>query len=346
MDVREIARKLATGTKGILAADESSRTITKRFSGVNKESTLATRSDYRGTLFTTEGIEQFISGVILYDETARLKVDDACCGGKTVIEHLTSLDIVPGIKVDKGTKPLAKNARNRNAPKSYQITEGLDGLRERCAEYYEMGLRFTKWRGVIDGLSGIEKPERYSIVANAHALARFAAICQDEGLCPIVEPEVLLDNAAHIESVQETTELVLRIVFDQLYENNVDIRGIILKPNMVMPGYHLRIKCSPDKVAQDTLDVLSKTVPPAVPGIAFLSGGQEEIEATTNLAAINMKGIYPWTLIFSFGRALQKSAMQLWAEGNRTEAQKVFLYRAKMNCRAITRCYTSESNVV
>lgn len=336
MSLEDVAKRMVASGKGILAADESTRTILKRFQSIGKEGNLKNRSHYRGSIFMSEGIEKYISGVILYDESVRLPAHEAYCGGKTVIEHLTCLDIIPGIKVDKGTKILGEH---------YQITEGLDGLRERLAEYRNMGLQFAKWRAVIQHLSAINTPELYSIRANAHSLARYAKVCQEEGIVPIVEPELLLDSTAYVDAVKKCTELTLRIVFDELYEQKVNFKGMILKPNMVMNGYHLGSKASTVEVARSTLDALETAVPVAVPGIAFLSGGQSESEATTNLqeiASLATVRAVPWRITFSFGRALQETALKEWAKHANfdslcKEAQQAFLYRAEMNSLALTR---------
>ncbi len=337
MSLKDIAKRMVQPQKGILAADESTRTIIKRFATIGKEANEMNRAHYRGTVFMSDGIEKYISGVILYDETARTPRHQAWCAGQSVVEHLLELDIVPGIKVDKGTKVFANH---------YQITEGLDSLRERLQEYSNMGLQFAKWRAVIDHLSPTNFPERFAIKANAHSLARYARLCQEEGLVPIVEPEVLLDNSASIGRIQTATELTLKIVFDELYEQGVDFEAMILKPNMVMNGYALGNRSSPEEVASHTIEVLRDTVPASVPGIAFLSGGQLEAEATTNLGAIHKlakASNCPWAITFSFGRALQESALAAWAANTNfetfalcKEAQEAFLYRAQLNSMAIS----------
>jgi fructose-bisphosphate aldolase class I len=306
--------------KGILAADESSGTIKKRFDKIGLESTFESRRAYRELLFTAPGAEKFISGVILYDETIRQKSTD----GRPFPELLASRGILPGIKVDAGAKPLAGFPGET-------ITEGLDGLRERLAEYRGLGARFAKWRAVIDVGAGI--PTRYAIEANAQALARYAALCQEAVIVPIVEPEVLMDGDHTIERCEEVTNEALTAVFDALFKHRVHLEGIVLKPNMVIAGKKCAIQASPQQVADATLRCLRRRVPAAVPGIAFLSGGQSEAAATLHLSLMNRAGKLPWQLSFSYGRALQQSTLDDWRGevANVAAAQRTFLRRARLN---------------
>ena len=314
------ARALVADGKGILAADESDGTIKKRFDTIGVESTLDNRRAYRELLFTTAGAERFISGVILFDETIRQQSAD----GTPFPTLLAGNGIIPGIKVDRGTKPLAFSAGET-------ITEGLDGLRERLTEYRELGARFAKWRATFS--IGEDRPSEYCIDVNAHALARYAALCQEAGLVPIVEPEVLMDGAHSIEVSADVTGRVLRAVFATLIRQRVDIRATLLKPNMVLSGYSAAHRANTDEVADATLDVLSRDVPAAVPGIVFLSGGQSDLDATAHLNAMNARGPQPWQLSFSFGRALQAPVLKAW--GGRAEnlaaAQHELYHRAEMN---------------
>jgi fructose-bisphosphate aldolase class I len=306
--------------KGILAADESSGTIKKRFDKIKLESTVESRRAYRELLFSAPGAEKHISGVILYDETIRQKASD----GRPFPEMLTSRGILPGIKVDAGAKPLAGFPGET-------ITEGLDGLRERLTEYRGFGARFAKWRAVIDIGAGI--PTAYAIESNAQALARYAALCQEASIVPIVEPEVLMDGDHTIERCEEVTDAALTAVFDALFMQRVHLEGIVLKPNMVIAGKKCAAQASPQQVADATLRCLRRRVPAAVPGIAFLSGGQSEAEATLHLSLMNRGGALPWQLSFSYGRALQQSTLDAWrgAAGNVASAQKTFLRRARLN---------------
>jgi fructose-bisphosphate aldolase, class I len=293
------AGMVATG-KGILAADESSGTIKKRFDKIDVESTEENRRSYRELLFTTPGAAQSISGVILYDETIRQKTR----AGLPFPEYLTKLGIIPGIKVDAGAKPLAGAADET-------ITEGLDGLRERLVDYYKLGARFAKWRAVID--IGVGIPSRYAIEANAHALARYAALCQEQNIVPIVEPEVLMDGDHAIDRCEDVTNAVLAEVFQQLHAQRIFLEGMILKPNMVIAGKKSRIQARPEDVAAATLRTLKRHVPAAVHGIAFLSGGQAPAQATLHLSLMNKVGSLPWALTFSYGRALQDAALSAWS---------------------------------
>jgi fructose-bisphosphate aldolase, class I len=319
--LNEIAVALSAPGKGILAADESSGTIKKRFDTINCESTEDRRRAYREMLFTTAGAEGYISGVILFDETIRQQGSD----GRPLVQVLEAAGVIPGIKVDKGTTPLAR------APGEL-VTDGLDGLRARLVEYRELGAKFAKWRAVIDIGDGI--PSSYCIAVNAHALARYAALCQDEGIVPIVEPEVLMDGDHSLERCSEVTTHTLHAVFDELMAQRVQLDGMLLKPNMVIPGKkHSAGKASPQAVAHATVACFGNVVPAAVPGIMFLSGGQSDQEATANLDAINKLGPHPWNVSFSYGRALQAAALAAWQgdDGNAGAGQKAFLHRARMN---------------
>ncbi|GIU85593.1 MAG: fructose-bisphosphate aldolase [Acidimicrobiia bacterium] len=320
--LNEIARALVAPGKGILAADESSGTIKKRFDSIGVESTEDRRRAYREMLFTTAGAAEHISGVILFDETIRQQASD----GRPLAKILADAGSIPGIKVDKGTTPLARSPREL-------VTEGLDGLRQRLVEYRELGAKFAKWRAVID-IAGDEIPTRYCLDVNAHALARYAALCQDEGIVPIVEPEVLMDGDHSIERCHEVTSDTLHAVFDALYAQRVELDGMLLKPNMVLPGKkHPSYPAPPQEVAEATLSCFRAVVPAAVPGIVFLSGGQGDEEATANLDAMNKTGPHPWELSFSYGRALQAAALKAWKgdDANAPAAQAAYLHRARMN---------------
>ena len=310
---------VATG-KGILAADESSPTIKKRFDSIQVESTEENRRAYRDMLFTTAGINEFVSGVILFDETLRQGSAD----GTLFAKLLADQGIIPGIKVDQGAKPMA-------AFEGEKITAGLDGLRERLAEYYELGARFTKWRGVITIGDGL--PTDYNVEANAHALARYAALSQEAGLVPIVEPEVLMDADNTIGRCEEVTEHVLKTVFHHLEGHRVHLEGIALKPNMVVSGKKCPVQAGVQEVAEATVRCLKASVPAAVPGIVFLSGGQSAQDATAHLNAMNALGGAPWQLSFSYGRALQAPALDAWRGKveNIEAAQRIFYHRAKCN---------------
>ena len=326
--LEDIAVAMVADGKGILAADESSGTIKKRFDVIKVESTADSRRDYREMLFRSdEAMSKYISGVILYDETLRQKAVD----GTPLAELIKAAGSIPGIKVDAGAKDLT------NFP-GESITEGLDGLRERLAEYYGLGARFAKWRGVIAIAEGV--PTWGAVKQNAQALARYAALCQEAGIVPIVEPEVLMDGAPADHSIDrcaEVTQWVLKTVFDELYDARVSLEGMILKPNMIIDGKNAR-KAGIEEVAEKTVRVLKATVPSAVPGIAFLSGGQSDEEATAHLSAMNANYDLPWKLTFSYGRALQAAALQAWSgkTENVAAGQRAFTHRARMNSLAAT----------
>ena len=334
MDVQQLqstAQALVAEGKGILAADESTGTIKKRLGSIGVDSTENTRRAYRELLFTTEGAEEFISGVILYDETIRQSASD----GTPFPKVLESRGIIPGIKVDLGAKPLALTDGET-------ITEGLDGLRDRLEEYRELGARFAKWRATYS--IAAEKPSEYCVWTNAHALARYAALCQEAGLVPIVEPEVLQDGTHTIAESRKATGRVLQAVYTELHDQRLDFRGTLLKPNMVLSGYDASDRASADEVADVTLECFYKHVPAAVPGIVFLSGGQSDEDATAHLNAINARGPHPWQLSFSYGRALQAPALKAWGgkEENVEAAQRAYYHRAKMNSAARTGMYAPE----
>ncbi len=330
-DLHEIARALVADGKGILAADESSGTIKKRFDSIGAESTEENRRAYRDLLFTTPGAEEFISGVILYDETIRQSSAD----GTPFPKLLESKGIVPGIKVDMGAKPLAGSPDET-------ITEGLDGLRERLEEYYGLGARFTKWRAVISIGDGL--PSDYAIWTNAHALGRYAALSQEAGLVPIVEPEILMDGSHSIDESYRVTVRVLQAVYTELFDQRVEREGTLLKPNMVLSGYDGSDQADTRTVAEMTVRALRNTVPASVPGIVFLSGGQSDEDATARLNAMNALGEHPWELSFSYGRALQSPALKAWQgdDGNVEAAQKAFYRRAKFNGAARSGSYAPE----
>ena len=322
----ETANAIVAEGKGILAADESSPTIKRRFDSIAVESTSENRRDYREMLFRTEGAADFISGVILFDETIRQTGAD----GTPLVELLVGRDIIPGIKVDKGAKPLA-------GADGETVTEGLDGLRERLAEYAALGARFTKWRAVIAIGDGM--PSRYCMDANAHALARFAALSQEAGLVPIVEPEVLMDGDHDIDTCYGATEAALRAVYYQLGHHRVALAGTLLKPNMVLSGKSADNRAGPQRVAEATVACLLETVPAAVPGILFLSGGQSDEEATVNLDSINRHASLvraPWELSFSYGRGLQAAPLKAWggSAANYAAAQRAFHHRAQVTSAA------------
>ena len=325
------ARALVAPGKGILAADESDSTIKKRFDSIEVESNEENRRGYRDMLFTTEGMEEFISGVILFDETIRQSSAD----GTPFPELLASKGVIPGIKVDKGAKPLA------NSP-GETVTEGLDGLRERLEEYRGLGARFAKWRATYS--IGASLPSEYCIWANAHALARYAALCQEAGLVPIVEPEVLMDGDHDIHRSFQVTSRVLFAVYTELHDQRVALEGTLLKPNMVLSGYGASNRASVDEVADETIRCFRERVPAAVPGIVFLSGGQTDEDATAHLNAMNARGPHPWELSFSYGRALQAPALKAWLgkAGNVEAGQKAFYRRAKFNGAARSGSYAPE----
>jgi fructose-bisphosphate aldolase class I len=330
-ELHETAKALVADGKGILAADESDSTIKKRFDSIGVESTEEARRTYRDLLFTTEGAEEFISGVILFDETIRQSSDD----GTPFPKLLSSKGIIPGIKVDKGAKPLALAEKET-------ITEGLDGLRDRLNEYRELGARFAKWRATYS--IGPGTPSEYCVWANAHALARYAALCQEAGLVPIVEPEVLMDGDHTIEAASKATGRVLQAVYTELHDQRLDLWGTLLKPNMVLSGYEASSRAGVDEVAEATLECFYRHVPSAVPGIVFLSGGQSDEDATAHLNAMNARGPHPWQLSFSYGRALQAPALKAWGgkDENVEAAQRAYYHRAKMNGAARSGLYAPE----
>ena len=319
--LEDIANAMVADGKGILAADESSGTIKKRFDAIGVTSTEDNRRDYREMMFRTgTAMRENISGVILYDETIRQKAAD----GTPLVDIIQAAGSIPGIKVDAGAKPLAGFPGET-------VTEGLDGLRERLAEYHDLGARFAKWRAVIDIGAGI--PSATAIGANCHALARYAALCQEAGIVPIVEPEVLMDGAHDIDACYEVTKAVLIKLYVELYAARVVLEGTVLKPNMVIAGKKSGTVNSPEEVAEKTVRLFRQTVPVAVPGIAFLSGGQSDEQATANLDAMNRIGGLPWKLTFSYGRALQAAPQKAWAgkAENVAAAQAAFAHRARMN---------------
>jgi fructose-bisphosphate aldolase class I len=317
--LNQIALKILSNGKGILAADESNGTMTKRLDSVNVKSTEENRLLFRETLFSSENMRDCIGGVILYDET----INQLSSSGKPIPVLIAESGAVPGIKVDTGAKVLA------NSPEE-KITEGLDGLRERLIKYYELGARFTKWRGVYN--ISEKYPSKLAIYSNAHALARYSAIVQECGMVPIVEPEVLMDGDHSAENCSEKTYLVIKKCFDELIQHKVDLTGIILKPNMILAGNKSNNKISNEEVSSKTLECLKKSVPREVPGIAFLSGGQSEIEATENLNIINKNNDTNFIMTYSYGRALQQSALKFWSKDikNIKGTQDIFNHRAKM----------------
>jgi fructose-bisphosphate aldolase class I len=314
------ARQIVTPGKGILAADESGGTIKKRFDSIGVESTEELRRSYRDLLFTAPAMADSISGVILFDETMR----QSSANGTPFPKLLTDLGVVPGIKVDAGAKELA-------GADGETVTEGLDGLRERLSEYHGLGARFAKWRATYTITDTL--PSAYCIDVNAHALARYAALCQEAGIVPIVEPEVLQDGTHTIDRSEEVTTAVLEAVFAALEMQRVAPEGVLLKPNMVLSGYSASMQASDDEVAEHTLRCFRRAVPAAVPGIVFLSGGQSDEAATSRLDAMNKRGPLPWALSFSYGRALQAAALKAWKgeTANVSAAQQAFLHRAKLN---------------
>jgi fructose-bisphosphate aldolase class I len=331
-DMEGTARALVADGKGILAADESVSTLTKRFDALGIPSTEQSRRAYREMLFTAPGAAEFISGVIMYDETIRQKSST----GTPLAQVLSSQGIVPGIKVDTGAKPLAGSSGET-------VTEGLDGLRDRLAEYRGMGARFAKWRAVIRITDAL--PSRACVGANAHALARYAALCQEAGLVPIVEPEVLMDGSHTIERCEEVTSVVLHAVFGALFEQRVSLESMLLKPNMVIAGKECPRQASVQEVATATLRGLRRHVPAAVPGIVFLSGGQSDRVATAHLNAMNqLPTPRPWTLSFSYGRALQDAALEAWhgREENLKSGQQALSHRARCNGAASCGTYRDE----
>ncbi len=330
--LQDIASQMVQKGKGILAADESSPTCAKRFDSIGVDSTEENRNAYRNMLFTAEGIENYISGVIMFDETLRQSTLD---GNVPFPKHLSDMGIIPGIKVDMGAKSLANSSDEK-------ITEGLDGLRDRLKEYYELGARFAKWRAVIT--IGENIPTQYCISTNAHALARYAVLCQEQEIVPIVEPEILMDGTHTAEESYELTVETLYTVFFELASQGIQLDGMVLKPNMVLSGYECEKQASVEEVAGMTVECFMNTVPAAVPGIAFLSGGQSDELATAHLNAMNTFERTPWNLTFSYGRALQAPALSAWggSEKNVPLAQEAFIKRAKLNSLATKGEYSPE----
>jgi len=329
--LNSIAQAMVAPNKGILAADESTPTIAKRFSNIDTESTEANRQTYRNMLFTTPGLSDYISGVILFDETIRQTTKS----GKSIPELIIQSGAVVGIKLDTGAKVLAGSPEEK-------VTEGLDGLRERLAEYYELGARFTKWRAVYN--ISEKYPSELAIKSNAHALARYAALVQEANMVPIVEPEVLMEGDHDINKCYEVTAKVLKECYKELKLHNVNLNGTILKPNMILPGNKLKNKSSTEEIAKLTLKCLKENVPSEVPGIAFLSGGQTEIEATQNLNEINKINDTNFAMTFSYGRALQQSALKHWGKNQEDilNIQKIFNHRAKMNSLSTSARWTED----
>lgn len=323
MKLEEIASYIVSNGKGILAADESTPTIGKRFATIDAESTEDSRRDYREMLFRADGMKNNIGGVILFDETLRQAAKD----GTPLREVISEQGALPGIKVDKGISPLDSSPEEN-------ITGGLEGLNERCAEYFELGAKFTKWRAVIKITDDL--PSQEAIKANMDALADYAKIVQENNMVPIVEPEVLMDGSHSIESCEDATKRCLNTLFESLAEKNVLVEGTILKPNMVVSGNESLEQAGIQQVAEMTLNCLLENVPSNLPGITFLSGGQSDINATAHLDAMNKIGGNPWKLSFSYGRALQQAALKTWSgkEDNKEAAQKAFSHRAKMNMLA------------
>ena len=330
-ELNKIALKILSNGKGILAADESNGTMTKRLESVSIQSSPENRLLFRETLFTAESMRDCIGGVILYDETINQKSND----GKTIPSIISETGAVPGIKVDTGAKDLA------NSPDE-KVTEGLDGLRERLKKYYELGARFTKWRGVY--IIGEKFPSKLAINSNAHALARYSALVQESGMVPIVEPEVLMDGEHSAEDCFIKTSEVIQKCFDELIIHKIDLSGIILKPNMILAGNKSKNKISNEEVSSKTLQCLKKSVPNEVPGIAFLSGGQSEIEATENLNLININNDTNFIMTYSYGRALQQSALKFWSKNieDKEGTQNIFNHRARMNTLAAQGKWSSE----
>jgi fructose-bisphosphate aldolase class I len=323
-ELNKVAQAMVAPGRGILAADESSGTIKKRFEAIGVDSTADARRDYRELFFrSSDAMSKYISGVILYDETIRQNAKD----GTPLVKIIEKAGAMPGIKVDKGTKPLPFSPGE-------VITEGLDGLRERLVEYRGLGAKFAKWRAVID--IGTAIPSYAALITNAHALGRYAALCQEEMIVPIVEPEVLMDGDHDADRCYLVTEWVLKTVFEQLYYQKVALEGMVLKPNMVVAGKKSKKRAGVDEVAEKTVKLLKACVPAAVPGIAFLSGGQSDQEATAHLDAMNRLGPFPWRLSFSYGRALQAAPQKTWAgkSENVAAAQRAFAHRAAMNSLA------------
>ena len=330
----ETATALVAPGKGILAIDESSGTIKKRFDAVGIDNTEDNRLDYRSMMLTTEGLGEYISGAILFDETIRQVMPD----GTSLVDAMTQAGVIPGIKVDAGAKELAGFPGEK-------VTEGLDGLRERLAEYAQLGARFAKWRAVIT--IGDDIPSRACIDANAHALARYAALCQEAGIVPIVEPEVLMDGDHDLDTSFDVTEATQKALFAAMYEQNVMLEGAILKASMVISGSEAGERADVAQVAEATVDCLLNAVPAATAGVVFLSGGQGDVEATAHLDAMNKMGEMPWPLSFSYGRALQAEALAHWAKDpkeHRAQAQEILLHRARMNSQAALGQWSEEQD--
>ena len=328
--LEKTARELVAAGKGILAADESNGTMSNRLEAVGVSASPDTRNAYRANLFSTNGYEKYISGVILFDETIRQKMPD----GRNIPDALASLGVHPGIKVDTGAKDLANHEGEK-------ITEGLDGLRDRCEEYFSMGARFAKWRAVIE--IGDGKPSEACVSTNAHALARYASICQEQGLVPIIEPEVIMAGDHDAQTCYDITSLILSATFEECRIQGVHLPGALLKPNMIIAGNSCSEQITREEVAQMTVDCLTKNVPHNLPGIVFLSGGQSDEDATAHLNLMNeMDIIHPWQLSYSFGRALLANALKTWATGDYEGSQSVFLHRSKMNSLARTGDWDSE----
>ena len=326
-DLNKIALEIVSTGKGILAADESTPTIKKRFDTIGVESTETNRKNYRNMLFTTDGVSKYISGVILFDETIRQQSPD----GTAMVDVLTKAGIIPGIKVDKGAKSIANAA-------SETVTEGLDGLRERCQEYISLGARFAKWRAVIK--IGSDIPSEHCISVNAHALARYASLCQESGLVPIVEPEVLMDGSHDIDQCEIVTENTLKALYHELHKQGVVLEGTLLKPNMVISGSECTQQAGIDEVAERTVTCLKRSVPAAVPGIVFLSGGQSDETATLHLNSMNANHMdLPWKLSFSYGRALQAAPLKAWGGSDIERGKQAFFTRAKANGEACLGIY-------
>ena len=330
-ELNKIALKILSNGKGILAADESNGTMTKRLESVSIQSTPENRLLFRETLFTADSMKNCIGGVILYDET----INQRSNLGKTIPAMISETGAVPGIKVDTGAKDLANSLNEK-------VTEGLDGLRERLKKYYELGARFTKWRGVY--IIGDEYPSKLAITSNAHALARYSAMVQECGMVPIVEPEVLMDGDHSADDCLTKTSEVIQKCFEELLIHKIDLTGIILKPNMILPGNKSKNKISSDEVCSKTLECLKKSVPNEVPGIAFLSGGQSEVEATENLNLININNNTNFIMTYSYGRALQQSALKFWSKNIKDikGAQTIFNHRVRMNTLAAQGKWSSE----
>ena len=330
-ELNKIALKILSGAKGILAADESNGTMTKRLNAVDVQSTSENRLLFRETLFTSESMRDCIGGVILYDET----INQSVSSGQSIPNIISDTGAVPGIKVDTGAKVLV------NSPEE-KITEGLDGLRERLEKYHELGARFTKWRGVYN--ISEKYPSKLAIHSNAHALARYSALVQECGMVPIVEPEVLMDGEHSAQDCLNKTSEVIKKCFEELLLNKVDLKGIILKPNMILAGNKSKNKISKEEVSSKTLQCLKESVPNEVPGIAFLSGGQSEIEATENLNLINKNNDTNFIMTYSYGRALQQSALKFWSKNIKdiNGTQNIFNHRAKMNTLAAQGKWSSE----